>query len=113
MSSSYASLTRRDTITEPDTPPRQDSLKKAQSGEQKTHRNSPKGAALLKAFRLRCRVSGNIIIRARGWIGPLKSLGLYLERPHDKLVAHRWLPGGRFRYSDMKEAAAAAEAYVI
>jgi hypothetical protein len=39
--------------------------------------------------------------------------GLYLERPHDKLVAHRWLRGGRFRYSDMKEAAAVADAYVI
>jgi hypothetical protein len=39
--------------------------------------------------------------------------GLYLERPHDRLVAHRWLRGGRFRYSDMKEAAAAADAYVI
>jgi hypothetical protein len=37
--------------------------------------------------------------------------GLYLERPHDGPTVLLW-ERGRFRYSDLKEAAAAAEAYV-
>jgi hypothetical protein len=38
--------------------------------------------------------------------------GLYLERPHDgPTVLLR--EGGRFRYGDLKEAAAAAKAYVV
>ena len=43
-----------------------------------------------------------------------KVFGLYLERPREtRMYCYAEIRYGRFRYSDLKEAARAAEAYVV